>query len=140
MTQSLSQLSRIGAPQRPLAVAGLLSTATALLAAGPLLPRRARAAAAVAAVATVGAVAFPLDGTREAFRLHAVWVVVGYASFGVVPVLTHRRLPAVVATAVAAAALPLTLVPSLSGVAQRVGLATLLGWLAARCGAGRPGH
>ena len=133
LTQSLSQLSRLGAPERPLAVAGLLATGVALLGAAPVLAPRARPAMVAAGLASLGAAAFPLDGSREAFRVHAVWVVLGYVALGLVPVLHERRPTSYAVTGLAGAALGLTLSPAVSGVAQRVGLIALLGWLLATC-------
>ena len=137
LTQSLSQLSRLGAPARPLAVGGLLATGVALLGAAPVLAPRARPAMVAAGLAALGAAAFPLDGSRQAFRLHAVWVVLGYVALGLVPVLHERRPTSYAVTGVAGAALVLTLSPAVSGVAQRVGLIVLLGWLFATCARGQ---
>ena len=136
LTQSMSQLSRLGAPERPLAVGGLLAMGGGLLGAAPMLASRARPAMVVAGLASLGAAAFPLDGSREAFRSHAVWVVLGYVALGLVPVLHERRPTSYAVTGVAGAALGLTLSPAVSGVAQRVGLVALLGWLVATCARG----
>lgn len=133
VTQSLSQLSRLGAQERPLAVAGLLATGGSLIAACPAVARRARPALVGAGLASLGAAAFPLDGTRAAFRAHAVWVVAGYVALGLAPLLHQRRPSSWAVTAVAGLALPLTLLPPASGAAQRVGLATLLAWVAGTC-------
>ena len=133
---TISRLAAVEAPTRPLMTAGMVVFGVAVpvyaLALRRSLPGRAWIAAAVTGVSTLGVAAAPLDRSDLVDDLHVVAAGAGYVSLAVVPLLArsgliaagHRPLAmfGVTMSAVAAVALPTSLVVSQTGLFQRIGL------------------
>ena len=133
---TISQLAAIGAPTRTLMTAGMVAFGVAVPAYGlalrRALPGRAWVAAAATGIATLGVAATPLDRSPLLDNLHLAAAGAGYITLAAVPLLArkaliaegHGRLAAfgTAMSAVSAAALPISIVVSQSGLFQRIGL------------------
>lgn len=144
VVDAISRNAAIGAPHRPLMSAGFIAYgllvpigATALRRS---LPGPAWAAAVVSGAGTLAVASLPLDSSAGMDTAHGVAATVGYVGIGLTPVLAarplheagHRRLARIstAAGAVIGAALVLSRVDSIGGLAQRVGLTIGDVWLA----------
>lgn len=142
--RAISQLARIGAPQRPLMTVGFIGFAVLLPLFAPELARVLRApelrwTVTVTGLATLGVALFPLarkgsGGVEDA--LHASFAVVGYISLALTPVLAARHIArrwlartSYLVGIVSAAALSLTPFAAYAGLWQRIGLTSVDGWL-----------
>ncbi len=133
---TISQLTAVGAPTRALMTAGMVTFGVAVptyaLALRRALPGPAWIAAAATGIATLGVAATPLDYSELVDNLHRLAAGAGYITLAVVPLFARKALIAAghvrfaafgtALAAVAAVALPTSLVVSQTGMFQRIGL------------------
>ena len=135
VTDAISRLAELGAPNRWIVTSGMVAFGLGVLAFAGLLQRAATTALIVAGLASFAVAAFPCTqgcpgGGSFTDVAHVVAAAAFYVSFVLVPLLHHRRGPAVAVAIVAAVALALHgggIGPN--GLLQRVGLTLLDAWL-----------
>jgi hypothetical membrane protein len=145
VTDAISRLAALGAPQRPLMTAGFVTYGVAVIVGSRALAAEGLGASAAALVVngagTLAVAATPLDRSGLVDGLHAVAATVGYVSIAAVPALAvgplrrrgHRRRAAasLVAAAVSATCLVATTATDANGLLQRLGLGAGDAWLVA---------
>lgn len=140
----ISELAAVGAPTRVLMTAGFVAYGAFVLAAAPSLGRRfgrsTGIAAALNAVATFAVAALPL-GSPTTEDLHGVAAGAAYVALVAIPLTAIRRLRregsgrwvigSALVAGVATVALASSVIGDSAGLAQRIGLSTVDGWLIA---------
>ncbi len=145
VTDAISRIAAIGAPQRSLMTGGFVAYGALALAGASGLSgsvvRRIAPVLALNAVSTWAVAALPLERSTGGDTAHAVAAGIGYVSLAVIPALAagplarsgrwRAAVASVATTAVVGACLAATLATDQSGLAQRVGLTTGDVWLVA---------